>query len=214
MVLTGKIINFLGDSITYGAGVADEENIYTKRIERDYSLTCANSYGIGGTGYAEGNQYIKNGDSSFCARVDEMDESADVVVVFGGTNDWGHGVAQVGDFDDRTDKTFYGSCHVLFTKLIEKYPGKPIVVVTPLHRDIENELHDKGDRKVTLKDYVNIIRTVAEYYSLPVCDLYAMSGLQPNVPIIREKFIPDGLHPNDAGHEIIAERIANFLLDL
>jgi len=43
MVLTGKIINFLGDSITYGAGVADEENIYTKRIERDYSLTCANS---------------------------------------------------------------------------------------------------------------------------------------------------------------------------
>jgi hypothetical protein len=76
------------------------------------------------------------------------------------------------------------------------------------------ELHDKGDRKVTLGDYVEIIKTVAEYYSLPVCDLWAISGLQPNVPIIREKYIPDGLHPNDAGHEIIAERIANFLLAL
>jgi len=63
-----------------------------------------------------------------------------------------------------------------------------------------------------LKTYVAIIREVAEYYSLPVIDLYANSGIQPKVDIMREKFMPDGLHPNDAGHERIAHVIGNFLL--
>ena len=45
-------------------------------------------------------------------------------------------------------------------------------------------------------------------------DLYAMSGLQPNVPVIKEKFCPDGLHPNDAGHAIIASRLKGFLESL
>ena len=67
---------------------------------------------------------------------------------------------------------------------------------------------------VTLKTYVDIIREVAEYYSLPVCDLFKNSGLQPLVPVIMEKFVPDGLHPNDAGHEIIAARLGSFLASL
>ena len=61
-------------------------------------------------------------------------------------------------------------------------------------------------------DYVNKIREVAEYYSLPVIDLYKESGLQPKVEIIREKFMPDGLHPSDAGAKIIAEKIYAYLL--
>ena len=40
---------------------------------------------------------------------------------------------------------------------------------------------------------------------------YANSGIQPSAPAIREKLCPDGLHPNDAGHEILAEKIVNFL---
>lgn len=62
-----------------------------------------------------------------------------------------------------------------------------------------------------LKTYVDIIREVAEYYSLPVLDLYKNSGMQPKVPVIRETYIPDGLHPNDKGHMIIADKIAEFL---
>ena len=62
--------------------------------------------------------------------------------------------------------------------------------------------------------YVAIIREVAEYYSIPVLDLFACSGLQPCVPIIQQKYLPDGLHPNDAGHEILAEKIAGFLMSL
>ena len=73
----------------------------------------------------------------------------------------------------------------------------------------------RGDNKPmdigNLKTYVDIIREVTEYYSLPVLDLYATSGLQPLVPVIKEKFVPDGLHPNDAGHVILADKIIAFL---
>lgn len=143
-----------------------------------------------------------------------MKQDADAVVVFGGTNDWGHGDAEIGQFSDRADDTFYGACHVLFSSLINRYPGKPIVIMTPLHRAQENDLHTKGDRQVTLEVYVDIIKEVARYYSLPVCDLYANSGLQPCVEIIKNKFVPDGLHPNDDGHAVMAERIGSFLSNL
>ena len=42
-------------------------------------------------------------------------------------------------------------------------------------------------------------------------DLYARSGLQPEVPVIAERYCPDGLHPNRAGYEILTRRIRSFL---
>ena len=86
--------------------------------------------------------------------------------------------------------------------------------MTPLHRVGEQGVKIKHGWEVTLKTYVDIIREVAEYYALPVCDLFQNSGLQPEVPVIMEKFIPDGLHPNDAGHEILAKRLGSFLANL
>lgn len=65
-----------------------------------------------------------------------------------------------------------------------------------------------------LCDYVAIIRRTAEYMGLPVLDLYKMSGLQPRIPIIMERFVPDGLHPNDAGQRKIADRLEGFLLSI
>ena len=48
MELEGKIINFLGDSITEGARVDDPQNIYVARIGRMCGLKAANNYGISG----------------------------------------------------------------------------------------------------------------------------------------------------------------------
>ena len=150
-------------------------------------------------------------------RADEMQETADIVVVFGGTNDYGHGDAPLGQFADRTPYTFYGACHELFKKLIEKYPESVIVIATPLHRVDEMNPRGEGRKKVDVAPlcvYVDIIKEVARYYSLPVCDLYANSGMQPNIPVIKEKYIPDGLHPNDEGNEKIADRLVEFLRNL
>ena len=45
-------------------------------------------------------------------------------------------------------------------------------------------------------------------------DLYAASGIQPNVPAMQTRYMPDGLHPNDAGHAMLAEMIARKLEQL
>ena len=214
MELKGTKINFLGDSITEGAGTSSHDKMYTMLIEREYGAICQN-YGIGGTRIARQKNASaeEKFDRDFVSRVPEMDADADIVVVFGGTNDFGHGDAPIGTMSDRTPYTFYGALHCLYTALIEKYPGVPIAVLTPLHRITEDI--PTGDNKPapvgTLKDYVNIIREVAEYYSLPVLDLFKESGLQPKIPIIQQKYVPDGLHPNDAGNAILAHKIARFL---
>ena len=218
MELKGTKINFLGDSITAGGGASSIENAYCMLIEREYEAICQN-YGIGGTRIAKQHTPSDNPifDNDFCSRVADMDADADIVAVFGGTNDFGHGDAPLGIMSDRTPDTFYGALHTLYISLLEKYSESPIVVMTPLHR--LNEDNPRGDgnkpRDVgNLKTYVDVIREVAEYYSLPVLDLYKESGLQPKVPIINEKYFADGLHPNDEGHKVIAKKIASFLQTL
>lgn len=219
MKLEGLKINFLGDSITEGCGTTDKQNkTFLALLKEQANLAEVRNYGIGGTRFAvqKGSEYRPKNDyvdvNSFCERFDKMDDDADVVVVFGGTNDFGHGDADIGNFDDRTPDTFYGACHFLFRGLIKKYLGKPIVIMTPLHRSGERQIPTKpwGTYGV-LKDYVEIIKEVAEYYSLPVLDLFAISTLQPDIPEIKEKYMPDGLHPNDAGHVIMADKLKAFL---
>ena len=219
MILKGKKINFLGDSITEGVGTSGPGKIYHAVLAKEYELKSAENYGISGTRFAEQKNSSENKlfDENFCSRTAKMDPDADAVVVFGGTNDFGHGDAPFGCFSDRTAKTFRGACHVLMGSLLKLYPGKPVVIITPLHRLNEDNLRGDGFKEaesVPLKAYVDAIRETAEYYSLPVLDLYASSGIQPNIPKVKELLCPDGLHPNDAGHAIIAERLANFLRNL
>ncbi len=215
MELKGKIINFLGDSITEGAGSSCHEKRFTNLIATNTGAIC-NNYGIGGTRIAEQLTPSKEliWDKTFGSRVAEMEKDADYVIVFGGTNDFGHGDAPLGTMYDRTTKTFYGALHLLYISLIEKYPTAKIGVITPLHRCNEDNMRGDGDKLqdvATLKTYVEIIREVAEYYSLPVLDLFKGSGLQPKIPVIQEMYMPDGLHPNDNGYEILADKITKFI---
>lgn len=218
MELNGLKINFLGDSITEGHGASAPDKFYWNIIGSEYGATVR-GYGIGGTRFAK---QIKPSafprhDLDFVMRAQEMDDDADVVVVFGGTNDFGHGDAPIGSPTDRTNNTFYGACHKLFCDLINKYPTATIVVMTPLHRTNEDNLRGDGFKAydyAPLSTYVNIIKEVAAYYSLPLLDLWSLSGIQPKVEINRVKYCPDGLHPNDAGHRLIANRLAGFLKTL
>ncbi len=216
MILENKTALFLGDSITEGAGVSNIDNVYWNILKRKYGLKKVIGYGIGGTRYAnqiKPSEDIKY-DQNFLSRVDGMEEKADIIIVFGGTNDFGHGDASLGDKADRNSDTFYGACHELYCKLINKYPESLIVIVTPLHRENENSLRGEGEKEkdvAPLSVYVDIIREVAEFYSLPVCDLYKISGIQPDLPVMKNMYMPDGVHPNDRGNELIAERLGQFL---
>ena len=212
MELKNKVINFLGDSITEGVGASCGETRYVDQVAALASLARANNYGISGTRIARQKKpdFVANRfDLDFCLRCVDMDKDADINVVFGGTNDFGHGDAPIGTPDDRTPETFWGACHYLCRTLLETYPDAVTVICTPLHRLSENTPAENSG--LVLEEYAKIIRTVAEYYSLPVLDLWKMGGMQPAVGIIQQKYMPDGLHPNDAGHLRLAERIVGFL---
>ncbi len=214
MELNHKTVNILGDSITEGVGVSRQSNRYTDVFA---ALTGAkvNNYGISGTRIAKQTNptvYNPTFDQDFISRVDDMDASADAVVVFGGTNDFGHGDAPLGDMQSRDPYTFYGACHVLMHNLAEKFCGKPVVFMTPIQRaasdDNEFLINSRG---YAFERYIDIIKEVATYYAIPVLDLYTMSGITAHVEKVKNELTVDGLHPSDKGARIIAERLAAFM---
>ena len=218
MELKGKKILFLGDSITEGAGTSHIDKVYWNVVAAKTGANCF-GYGIGGTRIAKQQAIEDNHYSAkhFITRLPQMDKQADAIVVFGGTNDFGHGDAPLGTMEDRTVDTFYGALHDLYTALLNQYPTAQLVVMTPTHRESEDEIlfNERGVRRTTnLKGYVDIIKQVAEYYSIPVLDLFAVSGIQPRVPLMKQLYMPDGLHPNDAGNARIADKLIGFLQTL
>ena len=215
MELKGLKINILGDSITEGCGASSFDRGFASLLQSEYGAVVRN-YGIGGARIAMQYHLLDwepPYDRNYVIRAKEMDKDADVVIVFGGTNDFGHGDAPFGSFADRRNATFYGACHELFSYLESTYAGKEIVVMTPMHRADEDITADKFTTH-PLIDYVRAIREVAEYYSLPVFDTWANIGLTPKVPEIMKKFICDGLHPSDLGHALLAKKLAAYLRTL
>ena len=136
-----------------------------------------------------------------------------MVLVFGGTNDFGHGDAPMGTPNDRTEDTFWGACHVLCEKLILRFPKSQIAFMSPLHRLGEDNVYRdyKKEPQGTLYDYVDVLQAVTRKYSIPFLDMMQVSGMTPSIPIQQELYMPDGLHPNDAGHAKIAARLKGFL---
>ncbi|MBO5006450.1 MAG: SGNH/GDSL hydrolase family protein [Clostridia bacterium] len=215
MELKGIKMAVLGDSITEGVGVADKENIYYKRIARECGVRELYVDGISGSRIAR--QRVpsekERHDRDFISRVNDIDEDSDLIVIFGGTNDFGHGDAPIGTPEDDTPYTFWGACNTICEMLMTRFPKSQIVFMGPLHRSEED--NPCGSHKTapvgTLYEYIEIIKTVTRKYSIPFLDLMAVSGIAPRVPVLKELYMPDGLHPNDAGHEKIAAKLKGFL---
>ena len=215
MELKGKKINFLGDSITEGAGASCREIGFVSVVGKKTGAVVRN-YGIGGTRIArrETPSPVARWDANYLDRAETMDEDADIVVVFGGTNDFGHGNGVLGTFENTAEDeyTFYGALKSLHERLIRRFPDAEIVFLTPTHRSSEDvTTNEIGLPCRPLIEYRNAILEVCRWYGTPVLDLFAVSGIQPKSPPLKQKFMPDGLHPNDRGAERVADRIIAFL---
>ncbi|MCR5755167.1 MAG: SGNH/GDSL hydrolase family protein [Acetatifactor sp.] len=215
MDLKGCKINIIGDSITEAVGTSEPKNVFWRLLG---SIDGADMYGDGISGSRIARQACPSDDPRmdryFRTRIPEMRKDADVILIFGGTNDYGHGDAPIGNMNDRTDDTFYGALHNLYSELLTTFPKARVVAMTPLHRlEEERQINERGIRNVgTLRDYANVIKEVAAYYAIPVLDLYEKSGIQPDHETNRELYLPDGLHPSDAGNRRIYELLKAFLV--
>ncbi len=223
MELKHKKIAFLGDSITQGCGTTAIENRYDNVLMREEGLSAVFNYGIGGTRIAHQKNptSIACFDLNFCGRAFLIDQSADMIVVFGGVNDYLHGDAPIGTTEDHTPATFYGAVWYLMKTLKENYPQTPIAFITPAHCFFENvsdrEISKNGCKQpdaLPLQGYVNIIKERAAEFHIPVLDLYNELGIDPNDPVERKEYTIDGLHFNDKGHIVIAHKLSDFLKQL
>ena len=223
MELKGKIIDFLGDSITEGVGVSDLSCRYDNIIHDKYELAAHYNYGIGGTRIAHQSvpSETPRYDLCFCGRAYLLDRSADMIVVYGGVNDYIHGDAYFGSMEDRTPETFCGAVYFLMNFLKTNYADMKIVFMTPAHMHFKGVSDGvvcprpikKPDAK-PLAAYVEVIKARGRELDIPVLDLFEKLPIDPNNETDKEKYTVDGLHFNNEGHKILAGVLGDFLESL
>ena len=213
MELKGKKVAFLGDSITQGVGASSPDKNYVSQFATISGAEVFN-FGVSATRIARRTipHEAPSWNDCFLDRAERMTGDYDVIVVFGGTNDYGQqNPNPLGEKESIDEYTFYGALKALIEKLITSHPYATLVFATPLHREKEE---NQGLPGLKLKDYVDAIRQVTELYSVPVVDLWSNSGIQAKNHTAMQVFLLDGLHPNDAGHLRVAEKIYAFLKNL
>lgn len=198
----GTTWNAMGDSITAAAGS------YVDTVASSLGAAQARNYGIGGTAIAV--RAAPWDTNAMCVRYADMDASAGLVTVAGGTNDFGTSVI-LGDMTSTATNTFYGALHALCQGLIARYPSAAIVFLTPLPRATMNTDNGRG---LKLSAYVAAMKEVCAYYAIPVVDLYRLTHFRPWNTDNAAALMPDGLHPNSAGYAMMSGIISQQLRGL
>ncbi|MBO7148434.1 MAG: SGNH/GDSL hydrolase family protein, partial [Clostridia bacterium] len=206
---TKPIISFLGDSITAGSNTDKTYHSYlADRLYITVDKQGQSGSNIAGPG--------SNDQDSFIERVPKIKEDTDLIFVLGGINDFGQNAG--------TLERFVPGIRTLIESLITRFPNKPIVFSTPLQNGgyFSTTTNDASE---TLKQYVDEIEAACEEYGIPVIKTYRnevfdkfltwdenknVTGFVTDYftyfdKKANEQKIGDGLHPNEAGHEIMAD---------
>jgi lysophospholipase L1-like esterase len=146
--------------------------------------------------------------NAMCTRYSTLDSDCGIVTILGGTNDYrgsgGDGVP-LGVKGSTDVNDFYGALKTLIEGLITKFPKGKILFITPPRRTNDTSPNAQGFK---LLDYVNAIKDMCGDYSIPVLDLYNQGGIN---SFNSSTLQVDGLHPNQAGYEMISRKIAKYL---
>ncbi|WP_430868306.1 SGNH/GDSL hydrolase family protein [Demequina aurantiaca] len=174
------VVLFLGDSYTEGTGLATED------LQSRWSTVLADrrgwqevNAGCNGSGYTRPGATCGN---TYAERLPSLDASdPDIVIVSGGVNDLG-----------ATPETIDSQVSQTFTELRDTFPGAQLYAV--------NGIYYTGNETPPLLDYLN------ESVSSAVT---RVEGTYLNIgdPLLGhpELMARDGLHPNPAGHLLIAD---------
>lgn len=211
--LTDKKILVMGDSISTDA-YGNYKKWVTNLIDDgflDAENVTNNSYHATGfvATYSEGGSVVRD---NFVNRIKSVSDksSYDVVITFGGINDYIGGI----DFD-----TFKTAVDTYFEYLIKNFTQARICVFTPL-RTYNIYKNTAGHYQTEYADY---IREVAKSYCLPVLDLTTESGFCPFIGEFKAMWTltpsgystPDGVHPTaEYSKKYLAPMIAEYLLGI
>ena len=193
------LINVLGDSITEGLKWQKKE-IFCFYLSKWLNVKI-NNQGYHATRIARQD----DDDKDFNYRLKNLDEKADFTFIFGGTNDYGMGEAEIGDINSDSYYTFYGAVKNLVKDLLTKFSNNKICFILPLSRFDE----DKIITHAPLSKYRDIIKEICNINHIDYLDL--CKALPIPTTDGKTEYFKDGLHPNKQGHKIIARNIIKYL---
>lgn len=189
----GKTWFAFGDSIT-------SLGYYIDTVNAELGTSCV-KFDHSGYSYPELAQVHKE--------MTEADFGPDLITLFAGTNDFGHG---------KPVEEMENSVRVILKDLYLAFPKTQIIVITPLQRNSDPAVHPTETEGLGpnsqgryLIDYVETIKAVAAELGTPCLDLYACGGI--NLLNAREKTLNgDGLHPSEEYGKVLGHIIAQFIL--
>lgn len=198
--LYGKKIVAIGDSMVEGDSVPRNKTWLSLIAERN-NMDSVN-YGVNGCtlAYVDSGSYTK--EQSVYARYESMDNDADYVIVFAGTNDIQREIT-LGDEDSDNPATFYGALNGLCEGLLTKYPAKKIAFITPYARSgIEAEC----------ETYVEAIKTACKNHGgIPVFDNITFGGIDFNNEAQQILRLNDSYHLNENGMDFVSYKYEQFI---
>ena len=216
----GKTVACMGDSITFGMKsggnnqTAKEDNPWASQLRNYCGFTNIRNYGISGSTVA---QYQTK--SPMHSRVGSMDANADVIIFMGGTNDLSNGtpIGALKENDSQlANNNFYEALQICVKGLKERFPNKPIVLMTPINGTNDLIPNNANPRtKLTMDDYRNAIKEVGKFYNVHVFDLQNALPFDALNDSNNVYFAAnDKIHPNQNGHDGMAKVIGRYINSL
>lgn len=207
----GKTWVVFGDSITQGVGSSNESTMsYPSQIARMYGINIINK-GITGASWQKDGVYDDICVLTQIANTDFTD--VDYVTIFAGTNDWGRDTLPIGTPTDTFENTLYGAINLSIERIIAANPNIKIAIISPMWRQRQSAGDNKDSDTMPLNgkyliDYVNVILDAAKKNHIPSLNLYDTCMFN---KYNYTYFLADGLHPNDAGYGLLADKIHSYL---
>lgn len=221
----GKTIACIGDSITYGVGASNNANRYASRLAQMLGMTEIN-LGVSGTVLCTGGHRTCN----ISQLTSDKIGNANIVTILMGVNDWDQAKNEyydLGELGSSDTTTIYGAVKMWCEKVMEikalpQHAETKFYFATPIITSWNNSVstaqnwdqEKKNIHGFKLRDLCMAIIETCAMYKIPVFDTNKYSGIYYNSPEDNTvgTYFGDGIHPNDAGHNKLAESMRDYIL--
>ena len=204
-------ITCLGDSITQAVNLDNLDNYqelaYPHILQETLDARKVYNLGIGGSSIG---RYWAD---AFVDRYQKIPEDSDIILVMGGTNDeFCASLVEFGNPADRKRRTFWGDLDELMDGLKTDYPNAEVIFMTPLPNSLQDYLKIQHPYLIPQDKFADVIKELADEHGMEVIDLYNSNILDGHDKDNVLHFMPDGVHPNADGYEILGEHVAADLI--
>ena len=223
-VRNGKKLSILGDSISTFSGYIPSGNaVFYPRYDVQTVGAMWWKKLIDATGMVldinnswSGSRVTTTGstDTAGCmTRCQNLGENPDIIIVWMGINDFNNETALgtydgSGDFPTATN-TFREAYAIMLNKILTKYKQSEVWVCTLPYDEMNGAVGfpEKNDSGVPLSDYNTAIMDMANLFGVKILDLSKCGLTYQNMDAYMGDYSAEnhtGLHPNVAGHSLIA----------